>query len=352
MSRHAQPPTPSPLASPARFAALLQDFFLQRLQAQRAASPRTVESYRDAFRMLLSFLQAERRRAPAEVALADVDAPHVLAFLEWLENQRGNTAQTRNARLAAVRSFMRYVAVREPAAVALTQRVLAVPFKRWDRPALGFLTRGEVKALLEAAAVPGREGGWCSRRDRALFETLYNTGARVSEATGLRVDDLRLLDGQPCVHLRGKGRKERVVPLWARTASRLRGWVRSGGLAPTGPLFPAADGAPLSRSAVERRLHLAVKRAGAQCPSLARKHVSPHTLRHTTAMHLLQAGVDVAVIALWLGHESIATTHRYLDADMAMMQRTLARLRPSEAGRARSSRYRPSPQLLEFLNGL
>jgi site-specific recombinase XerD len=326
------------------FPVLLQDFFVQRLVAQRAASAQTVASYRDTFELLLRFAERRTTRAPTDLTLRDIDAPLILDFLDHLERERGNCPRTRNTRLAAVRSFMRYASVRDPASLALAQRVLAIPAKRFDRPVLGFLSREEIQALLDA---PDRST-WSGRRDAVMLTVLYNTGARVSEVTGLCVSDV-LLDREVAVHLHGKGRKERAVPLWKTTAALLRGWLGQVDCNPTAPVFPNRTGKRLSRSGVEDRLHIAVARAAEHCQSLRARHVSPHTLRHTTAMHLLQSGVDLAVIALWLGHEDPATTHLYIEADLAMKEAALRRVQDPSP---RPPRYRATDPLLAFLDSL
>ena len=287
--------------------ALLQDFFHQRLVAQRGASAQTIASYRDTFELLLRYTEQSTGRSPSTLTLNDLDSPQVIAFLDHLETARGNSPRTRNLRLTAIRSFMRYASVRDPTALAVAQRVRAIPSKRFDRPVLGFLSREEVEALL---AAPDR-ATWSGQRDAVMLATLYNTGARVSEVTGLRVADV-LLDRASALHLHGKGRKERVVPLWKSTAAQLRAWLRRIDRSPDAPVFPNRSGARLSRSGVEHRLDVALATAAKRCPTLAGRKISPHTLRHTTAMHLLQSGVDITVIALWLGHEDLATTHLYI----------------------------------------
>ncbi|MFT3764787.1 MAG: site-specific integrase [Minicystis sp.] len=326
------------------FATLLQDYFCQRLLAQRNASPRTIASYRDTFRLFLRYVHEHTRTAPAALTLADLDAPIILAFLNHLERDRHNSIRSRNARLAALRSFYHYVASREPVQLPLVQRVLAIPTKRHDRPMLGFLSREEVDAV---QAAPDR-GTWSGRRDYVLFATLYNTGARVSEVVALRAGDFT---GGPAatLHLRGKGRKERLVPLWKTTARVLAQWLADHPRAPESPLFPNRGGRSMSRSGVASRLRLAVAKAASTCPSLQRRRISPHTLRHTTAMHLLQAGVDITVIALWLGHESPTTTHAYVEADLAMKQRALDKVAPPAHPQ---DRFKPGDDLLAFLDGL
>ena len=326
------------------FPALLQSFFQQRLVAQRGASAQTIASYRDTFELLLRYAEQTIRRSPSALVLDDLDAPLVLTFLDHLEVQRGNSARTRNLRLTAIRSFMRYASVREPAALPVAQRVLAIPAKRFDRPALEFLSRQEVKALLDA---PDR-ATWSGQRDAVLLATLYNTGARVSEITGLRVTDV-LIDRASAVHLHGKGRKERVVPLWKTTAALLRAWFPRIDPSPDAPVFPNRAGRPLSRFGVENRLTVALAIASKRCPSLAGRPISPHTLRHTTAMHLLQSGVDITVIAMWLGHEDPSTTHLYVEADLAMKEAALRRV--ADPGQ-KPLRFHAPDRLIAFLEAL
>ena len=326
------------------FPQLVQDFFLRRLVDQRGASARTVESYRDAFELLFGFLEQRTGTPPSALCLADLDAPAVLDFLDYLETGRGNSARTRNARLAAIHSFMRYAAIRDPASLPITGRVLAIPAKRFDRPVLGYLTREQVAVIL---AAPDR-GTWSGRRDAVLLAVAYNTGARVSELSALRVRDV-LLDRQTAVHLHGKGRKQRAIPLWKNTATELRSWLPRINSAPAAPVFPNRAGAPLTRSGVRDRLDRAVAVAEQRCPSLHGQHVTPHTLRHSTAMHLLQSGTDLAVIALWLGHSSPTVTHQYLEADLAAKEAVLQKLTdPSPA----PARFHADDRLLTFLNTL
>ena len=325
-------------------APLLEAFFTDRLQRQRRASPHTIAGYRDAFRLLLSFAGEQTKKPPSDLFLSDIDAPLVGAFLENLEKARGNRAQTRNARLAAIRSFFRFAAFEEPADAALIQRVLAIPQKRFDRNLVTFLTQPEVDAML---AAPDRDV-WIGRRDHMLILIAVRTGLRASELTGLHVEDCVLGTGAH-VRCHGKGRKERCTPLDRSTAAALRTWLRDNGATPSNCVFPSRRGDRLSNDAVEHLVakHLAVARQS--CASLSRKHVTPHVLRHTTAVHLLQAGVDRSIIALWLGHESVETTQIYLDADLAMKERALARTAPPHVGR---HRFKPKDSLLVFLDGL
>ena len=281
-------------------AGLVQAFFVEHLLNQKHASPRTLATYRDAFRLLLRFVRETHGIEPAALTVDNLDAPVILAFLDHIEQQRANSIRSRNARLAAIRSFFRFVQMREPAAVATASRVLAIPVKRTERKLVGYLTRPEIDALLSAADLTNQDG----RRDHALLLTLYNSGARVSEIIGVRRDEI-VLDAPASLKLHGKGRKERAVPLWVKTAQVLRAWFhelgdRFGGLA-----FPSARGGRLSRHGVSFLLSRLTDGAAMACPSLLDKRISPHVIRHSTAMHLLQSGVDPAVIALWLGHESV-----------------------------------------------
>jgi integrase/recombinase XerD len=261
------------------FSQLVQDFFLRRMVTQRGASARTIEAYRDAFELLFGFVEDRTGKPPSALQLADLDAPFVLDFLDHLETERGNSVRTRNARLAAIHSFMRYASIRDPASLPTTQRVLAIPAKRFDRPVLGYLTREQVAAIL---AAPDR-GTWSGHRDAVLLATAYNTGARVSELTGLQVRDV-LLDRQTAVHLHGKGRKQRAIPLWKNTATKLHRWLHRINSAPDAPVFPNRAGAPLTRSGVRDRLNRAVAIAEQRCPSLHGQHITPHTLRHSTVI--------------------------------------------------------------------
>jgi integrase/recombinase XerD len=325
-------------------APLLEAFFTDRLRRQTSASPNTVAAYRDAFRLLLHFAQARRSTPASKLALSDLDAPLIGAFLDHLETQRRNGARTRNARLAALRSFFRFLAPREPAHAGLIQRVLAIPQKRGDRRVVNFLTRPEVDAIL---ACPDRTR-WMGRRDHLLLLLAVETGLRVSELVGLRIADV-VLGASSYLRCSGKGRKERMTPLSRRTATRIRWWLQERPAAPTDPVFPARHGGALSRDAVERLLKKHTTAATTTCPALKHKTVSPHVLRHTTAVNLLQAGVDRAVIALILGHESIETTQMYLHADLTTKERALALTAPVGT---KPGRFRPRDTLLAFLQAL
>jgi site-specific recombinase XerD len=331
-------PTTVPLGS------ALRAYFCSYLIGQRDLSPRTIASYRDTFRLFLQFLDHRYHIQADALCVEDLDAPRVLAFLADLEKARGNCVRSRNARLAAIRSFLRRAAAAEPLVLPVAQRVLAIPMKRFDRVVVGHLTGVQIQAILDAP--DGRTPA--SQRDRLLLLLLYNTGARVSEITALQCQDV-CLESSGSVHLRGKGRKHRSVPLWRDTVKLLRLWLRRPGVRPESPLLPNARGAAMTRSGVAQRLRLAVTLASAAHPDLRSTRVSPHTIRHTTAAHLLQSGTDLADIAMWLGHESIQTTHQYLDADLESKRQALARLEPP---RVRRNHLRPAKPLMQFLKGL
>lgn len=324
---------------------LPQSFFTEHLIAQRRLSTQTVASYRDTFRLLLRWIHRETGVGPAKVTIAQLDVQCILHFLETLEKERRNSAVSRNLRLTAIRSFFRYVVLRDPACAGTATRVLAIPMKHTDTKIRQYLTREEMEAIL--AALDQKQ--WLGRRNYALLLTMYNTGARVSEMVALQQDQVSLMNSKGYVQLRGKGRKERQVPLWSRTAHVLRTWFAE--LAQIGaPLaFPTRRGEPLSRFAIHLPLKKAAERATAECPSLKKKKVSPHQLRHGTAMALLESGVDPAVIALWLGHESIETTNLYLHSSLAMKERALGKL--AAVGTA-FRRFKADDRVTAFLNSL
>jgi site-specific recombinase XerD len=326
------------------FSGLLQAYFTDRLLAQCGASPHTVASYRDTFRLLITFAQRNLKKAPTELDLHDLDAPFIGRFLDYLEKEPGVTARSRNTRLAAIHSFFSYVALHEPALGAITQRVLAIGSKRCAKKPVDFLTPAESEALLAAPD----QTTWSGRRDRTLLLVAIQTGLRVSELVGLRCQDVALGTG---AHVRctGKGRKTRCIPLHKETLSALRDWLRQRNSQPTDPLFPSARGQSLSRDGVQYLLAKHLKSAAAHCPSLNTKRVSPHVLRHTAAMNLLQHGVDRSVIALWLGHESIESTEAYLHANLQLKEQALAKVTPLKGQLAR---YRPPDKLLAFLQRL
>lgn len=322
----------------------LQAFFTDRLARQRRASPRTVTSYRDTFRLLVRFVERQTGKAPSRLDIEDLDAGVISAFLDHLEVERHNTPRTRNARLGAIRSLFRYAALRHPEHAELIQQVLAIPQKRFAKPTVSFLTRAELDALLAAPDLTTWEG----RRDRALILLGAQTGLRVSELIGLNCGDVCLGSGAH-VRCEGKGRRERAVPLTGPAEAVLRGWKRERGGRAEDPLFPTRTGRRLSRDAVEGRMTTHTAVAAARCPSLRGKRVSPHVLRHSAAMSLLHAGVDTSVIALWLGHADLRATNVYLHADMTIKERALALTTPASV---RPGRYRPPDALLAFLESL
>lgn len=323
---------------------LLQSFFTERLMKQRQVSPHTIASYRDTFRLLFQFAYQKLKKPPAKLALDDLSAPFIGAFLDHIQRDRHNTNRTRNLRLTAIRSFFRYVAFQEPSHCALIQRVLAIPAKRHDRPLIDFLTHAEIQALLAAPDITK----WAGRRDRALLLLAIQTGLRLSELIGLRRGDIVLTSG---AHVRcyGKGRKQRCTPLTKQTVAVMNTWLEERGGTNEDVVFPNARGSQLSPDGVQYLLSKHVKKARNTCPTLKDKRISPHVLRHTAAMELLQAGVDHSVIALWLGHESADTTMIYLQADLALKEKIVAKTKPPNV---KVGRYRPGDKLLQFLNGL
>lgn len=322
---------------------LLQSFFTDRLMTQKQASPHTIASYRDTFRLLLLYAKKRLKKLPAELMLNDLEAPFICAFLDHLEKDRKMGARSRNQRLAAVRSFFHYAAFEAPELSALIDRVLAIPSKRFDRKLVEFLTTSEIEALLKA---PARET-WLGRRDHALLALAIQTGLRVSELVGLRQNQVTLTAG-PHVRCLGKGRKERCTPLTQQTVMILRVWLKE--LGPKSDLvFPNSRGGELGPDGVQYLLKKYTIIAQKSCPSLGRKNISPHVLRHTTAMQLLQAGVDRSVISLWLGHESVETTQIYLEANLKMKEEILKKTAPLNT---RSTRFRAGDRLLTFLQGL
>ena len=328
----------------ANLAPLLQAFFTDRLMRQRQASPHTIASYRDTFCLLLQYVHRCTKKAPAALSLTALDAPIIGAFLDYLEKKRGNSPRTRNVRLAAIHSFFHYVALHEPAYSALSQRILAMPSKRYERAPIAFLTRPEVEALLAAPD----QNTWFGRRDRTLLQLDLQTGLRVSELISLRCQDIELGHGAH-VYCLGKGRKARCTPLRSDAVTALHQWLDERQGQATDPLFVSQRGGPLSRDSVEYLVAKHAKTALQHCPSLKHKHVTPHVLRHSVAMDLLQHGVDCAVIALWLGHESVETTQIYLHASLELKEQALAKTSPVGVPKGR---YRPDDELLAFLSTL
>ena len=323
-----------------RLAPILQSFFTDRLTRQRQASPHTIAAYRDSIRLLLAYAARRLGKHPVDLDLTDLDAALVVAFLTHLETDRGNSVTTRNTRLAAIRSLFRYAALHAPDNAAVIDRVLAIPPKRCDRAIIDYLTAAETDTLL---AAPDRHT-WLGRRDHALLTLAVQTGLRLSELTNLRHQDLHLGVGAH-VRCHGKGRKDRITPLTRPTTTVLRAWLTEHPGHPDDVLFPTRRGTRLSPDAVQRLL---AKHAAA-CPSLTGRKITPHTLRHTTAMALLHAGVDTTVIALWLGHEQTDTTMIYLHADLTLKQQALDSIHDPTT---RPGRYKPPDTLLAFLDNL
>lgn len=333
-----------PTKQPPSFPALVQLFFTQYLCEQRALSPCTIAAYRDTFMLFLAFAQKQLKKSPTTLAMTDITAELILQFLNYLEQQRHNSVRSRNARLAALRAFLKFAAHNDIASLHVIERALSVPSKRFERPMLGSLSYEEMQAVI---GDPGTD--WMSQRDHLLLSLLYNTGARVSEIIAVKVGDV-VLSGVACVHLRGKGRKQRSVPLRKATVVEIKAWLRRNPqLGADCALLPNRTGTAMTRSNVTQRLQRAVQSASKQMDSLTKRAISPHTVRHSVAMHLLQSGTDISVIALYLGHERPTTTHMYVEADLAMKERALARLQPSDS---KVTRYRAPDALLQFLKTL
>lgn len=325
-------------------AATVQAFFTERLIGQRRASPHTIAAYRDTVRLLLGFAAQRTRTSPCRLDIADLTAPVISAFLDHLERERGNSIRSRNARLAAIHSLFGFAALRHPEHAADIERVLAIPPKRADQTIVTFLTHAETEALLAAPDRSTRTG----RRDHAWILLAVQTGLRASELTALIRRDVHLSAGA-YVACHGKGRKDRITPLTPGTVTTLRTWLAEHSGKPDDPLFNTIRGGPMSRDALQQRLNLYTAAARETCPTLTRKKVTPHVLRHTAAMTLLRAGNDITVIALWLGHESVTTTQIYLQADMALKQQALDRTTPPATI---PGRYKPPDRLLAFLEAL
>ena len=322
----------------------VESFFTDRLMRQRQASPNTIASYRDSFCLLFNFAKKRLNKEPSILSIEDLNAQFIGSFLNYIENNRGNCARSRNVRLAAIHSFFKYIALQDPGHSALIQQVLAIPSKKFERKPIDFLSSTEIDVLLAAPDL----SKWNGRRDRALLLLAIQTGLRVSELIGLRCKDIVLGSGAH-VRCKGKGRKDRCTPLRKELVAVLRSWLKERFDQPDYPLFPNARGDFLSRDGVEYLLakHVAVARQ--KCPSLQKKRISPHVLRHTAAMELLQHGVDRSVIALWLGHESLETTQIYIQANLKMKEKALAKTTPANV---KPGRYQPDDQLLAFLRSL
>jgi site-specific recombinase XerD len=326
------------------FASLVQEFFTDYMVQQRALSPRTVSSYRDTFLLLLRYAEEILDKPVNSLKLTDLSAKFLASFLDHLEADRHNSVRSRNIRLAAVRSFLKFAARRDPASLGAIDHALSVPMKRFDRKMVGFLPREQMLAVIDVPT-----DSWVGQRDRLMLTLMFNTGARVSEIIGVRVADV-VLGPTSSVRLHGKGRKQRSLPLWKNTAKAVREWLHTNTqLHADAPLLPRRDCKPMTRANVAQRRKLAVDAASAKYPQLKTAQVSPHIVRHSTAMSLLQSGADECDIALWLGHESPSTTHMYVEADLAMKERALARLKQPDV---KPARYRPPKALVQFLRSL
>lgn len=322
---------------------LIESFFMERLMSQRSASPNTILSYRDTFRLLFSFLQIKLKKAPSQLQLEDLSAESIVSFLGDLEKKRDCSARSRNQRLAAIRSFFHYLSYKVPQRSALIQQVLSIPKKQHDKALIDFLNQNEIDALLQCPD----QGTWIGRRDYLLLATAIHTGFRLSELTQMTWSNVHLGHGA-YVRVTGKGRKERAIPLSAQLATALRSWREIRGKSDSA-VFTTQAGERLSSDAVQRLLAKYLECARKRCPSLKHKRVSPHVLRHSTAMRLLQSGVGQPIIALWLGHESVETTQIYLNADLKMKEKVLEKTAPFRKG---YQRYQPKDRLLTFLQEL
>ncbi len=327
------------------FFLLLQDYFFNYLINQRNVSSQTIASYRDTFRLLLKYIAKVIKKNPVDLKFTEINASLILDFLDYLEKERGNSSRSRNVRLAAIRSFMKYASFKLPNNLSSIQQTLAISMKRFYKPMLDYLSKEEIQAIIAAPD----QSTWNGYRDFVMFSTFYNTGARNSEIINLKIRDLLLEENKKSIRIYGKGRKERIIPLWTNTARQLKEYIRRLDAAPESPLFPNRNGKPLTRSGVEHRLKMAVKKASLNTLSLKSHRISPHTFRHTTAMHLLESGVDITVIALWLGHESPATTHIYVEANLKMKEKALSKI---QAPKIRGIRYRASDPVIAFLESL
>jgi site-specific recombinase XerD len=337
----------APLDDAKSFQTLIQKFFLQWLMAQRNVSPETVKSYRDSFRIFIQYLETAYKIKPSAVTVNCLNAEYILAFLSFLEKERGNQPKTINLRLSAIGSFLRFLSFETPEYSGLLRRSLMIPYRKEEKRQMDFLTKDEYQALLSACAQDTELG----RRDHLMLLLLYNTGVRVSELVGIKVQDIMMYaNGLPSyIRVHGKGRKERDVPLWKSTAAFLRKFLELHVTSNNAKLFANRTNGELTRSGVRYRLGCLVKKASEQVPSMKQKTISPHTFRHSVALNLLQAGIDISTIAIWLGHESILTTHKYMAADMEMKRKTLEKIHEPQDN---SFQFRPDDTMIAFLDSL
>lgn len=323
-------------------ASLIQDFFTKYLQEERGFSSESISAYRDGVKLFLQYSQKTLKKPSTEISFQDVNYNLVLSFLSYLELERGNLVRSRNHRLAIIKSLVKYCAYRCPDFLGTAQQISAIPRKRGDSVMLGFLEREEIDAILSAADRNTLSG----ERDFILFNLMYNTGIRVSEALSLRMTDINF-ERQASIKINGKGRKLRQTPMWPSTAKLLRDWTKNRDM--NSPLFMNRGGETLTRSGVATRLEFLVQKASVQCPSLLKKRISPHTIRHTTAMHLLKSGIDITVIAMWLGHANIKTTHGYIEADLSMKEKAMEKI---QAPKFHGKKYKPADSIITFLEQL
>lgn len=334
----------------ATFQEMVESWFLNWLMGHRGLSQQTVASYRDAFRLLIGWLKDRRHIGPEEVSFGNVDRGEIVSFLDYLRDERGCSAKTVNCRLCAIKSFAGYVACECPERSAWAKGISSIKQRKEARPALDFLYPDEVRALADACDSSTPEG----RRDAMMVMLMFNTGFRVTEVIELRASSFQFGDSSCHVTVVGKGGKVRGVPIWAETSDAVTAYMKENGIAGDRYLFPGRNVEHLTRSGARSRLQAAFDRAAAIDPALARKKCTPHTLRHSTAMAMLAAGVDLSTIAIWLGHESISTTHKYMVADMEMKEKALDKAGGSNPFGERPSpeRYVPEPRLLAFLESL
>ena len=329
------------------FQTLMQKFFLQWLMAQRDVSPETVKSYRDTFRIFMKYLESHHKTKPVAITINHLEAEYILGFLNYLEKERGNQSKTINTRHSAIGSFLKFLSFELPEYSGLISRSLMIPYRKEEKRQMDFLTKDEYQALYNSC----EKGSELGHRDQLMLIILYNTGVRVSELIGLATQDI-ITDSSGLasyIHVHGKGRKERDIPLWKSTATFLRKYVDARNMDGSSKLFINRTDGALTRSGVRYRLNCLVEKASESIPSMKRKNISAHTFRHTVALNLLQSGVDISTIAIWLGHESILTTHKYMEADIEMKRRTLEKLQ--EPG-SNSLKYRPDNAILAFLDSL
>ncbi len=329
------------------FAPLLEHYFLSYLISQKKASPQTVAAYRDSFALYLGFLSAKQHINPDKIEMKHFSLPYLESFGEYLEQERLCCSSTINLRMSSIKSFLRYAAVEAPEYSDIIRKSLSLPCRKTDKPVMAFLKKEEYEAMLEIC----NDGRAVSLRDKMLLMVLYNTGCRVSELINVQVSDVSIShkSGTSSIHFCGKGRKERITPIWKATARYIEQYIESQGLERKDRLFKNKQGGDITRSGVGQRITLLATKASQIAPSLKEKKITPHTFRHSTAMNLLQAGVDISTIAIWLGHESIKTTHTYMVADLEIKRKAMEKLKEPANG---TFNYKPSKSILAFLESL